>query len=266
MSQQPTTPAAKAHPKLKPPTQEELRKLCLRQGTNVDLVLERNDQRETMETRPSLVYDHRGKLLILAQVSPALGKANLGEIMEITFLTRRFAGGDEPESIRAGYVTPLQEVVQKFPLAEGLVEPALIFLAPQQLKLMNLRMHHRMVPPLEFVMRATVTVRGTARVPQKIPAIIADISLGGALLLHDPHWEPEHNSEFSLELFWDRGNLELQARVIRLSQKTVSRGEVKGSTAIRFKFEETAQRTTMFQLIGRMERWEIAQRDAWEKE
>ncbi len=266
MSHHPPKPAAQHNPKPKPPTQEELHKLCLRQGTNVDLVLERNDQRETLETRPSLVYDLRGKLLVLAQVSPALGKANIGEVMEITFLTRRFAAGQEPESIRAGYVTPLQEVVQNFPLGDDLRQPALVFLAPKHLRLMNLRMHHRMAPPLEFAMRAVLTVRGSARVPRKIPANIADISLGGALLYHSPQWEPEPGSEFYLELFWDGGNLELEGQVIRGSLKIMLQGELKIATAIRFKFGDAAQRTAMFQLIGRMERWEIAQRDAWEKE
>jgi hypothetical protein len=231
----------------------------------VDLVLERNDQRETLETRPSLVYDLRGKLLVLAQVSPALGKANVGELMEITFLTRRFVAGGEAESIRSGYVDRLQDVVQNFPLGDGLRQPALVFQAPQELKLMNLRMHHRLIPPLEFAMRAVATVRGTARVPLKIPATIADISLGGALLLHDPKWEPEHNSEFHLELFWDSGSLELRAQVIRQSLRTVSKVEVKGSTAIRFQYEDASQRLTIFQLIGRLERWEIAQRDSYEK-
>lgn len=260
-SKQQSKPAGKP----KPPTQDELRRLCLRQGTNVDLVLERNDQRETLETRPTLVYDLRGKLLVLAQVSPALGKANVGELMEITFLTRRFVAGGEPESIRSGYVDRLQEVVQNFPLGDGLRQPALIFQAPQELRLMNLRMHHRLAPPLEFAMRAVATVRGTARVPQKIPASIADISLGGALLLHNPKWEPEHHSEFDLELFWDCGSLELRAQVIRQSLRTVAKGEVKGSTAIRFQYEDASQRLTMFQLIGRLERWEIAQRDSYEK-
>lgn len=266
MSHHPPKPAVLDHARPKPPTQEELRRLCLRQGANVDLVLERNDQRETLETRPSLVYDLRGKLLVLAQVNPALGKANIGEIMEITFLTRRFVSGDEPESIRAGYITPLQEVVQNFPLGEGLLQPALIFLAPKHLKLMNLRMHHRLAPPVEFALRGVLTVRGSARAPRKIPAAIADISLGGALLLHTPHWEPEPGVDFHLELFWDGGNLELAAQVIRRSLKTMVKGELKSATAIRFNFETTGQRTTMFQLIGRMERWEIAQRDAYEQD
>lgn len=232
----------------------------LRPGTHVDLVLERDENRETVLVRDSLLHDVRGRLLLLAQVSPPLGKANVGELMELTFLARYYLEGVGPEWLRTGYFANLKEVLPNFPIRPDVLEPVLVFEAPKQLTLMTVRMHHRMVPPLDYGLMAMASLAGGP----EVKASVADLSLGGAMLVHPPKWDPPNQGDLKLRLVWEGGTLEMTAKVVRRGEMDGGRGKAKGVTAVQFQFATPAQRRVLSWLLAEMERREMAKRSDWE--
>ena len=142
--------------KLPLPIQKELFLACLRPGSHADLVLNRDDDEETVEARGSMVHDlTRDRKLILAQTSPPLGKSYLGKSLEVTFLSRfdDIPGG---RLLRVGYAAKLLDIIPDYHLSPTLVETVLVVNVPPRLDETSLRMHFRVVPPLEYGLKAFI--------------------------------------------------------------------------------------------------------------
>jgi hypothetical protein len=138
------------------PSQRDLYLACLRPGNNLDIVTKRDDDTEMVESHGSMLHDiTRDRKLILAQTSPPLGVSRVGSTLEITFLVRL---DDVPGGrlLRVGYSTPLLSVVPNYRLGGSITEPVLIVDVPPRLDETSLRMHFRVVPPLEMGLRAYI--------------------------------------------------------------------------------------------------------------
>lgn len=142
--------------KLPLPSQKELFLACLRPGSHADLVLKRDDDEETVEARGSMVHDlTRDRKLILAQTSPPLSRSYLGKLIEITFLCRfdDIPGG---RLLRVGYTARLLDIISDYHLSPTLIEPVLVVDVPPRLDETSLRMHFRVVPPLEYGLKGFI--------------------------------------------------------------------------------------------------------------
>ncbi len=138
------------------PSQKELFLACLRPGTHVDLVIRRDEDEESVEARGSMLHDiSRDRKIILAQTSPPLNRSFIGQYLEVTFLVRL---DDVPGGrlLRVGYATKLLEVIPDYQLGANLSEPVLVVDLPPRLDETSLRMHFRVVPPLELGLKAFV--------------------------------------------------------------------------------------------------------------
>ncbi len=245
------------------PGQEVLARNCLRPGNNVDLVLERNERREVALVRRSLLYEIKGRFLLLAQVNPQLGRASKGLPLEVTFLNRyRGQAGQGAVWLRAGYYTTLADVVPNYDLGNGVRESALVVPVPQQLEPVSVRMHHRMSPPLDLGLKALMAGGGAPR----DEAGVVNISLGGARLVYPRQLSLSHQEELKLVLRWADGLAVLTARVVR--QERVQGREGRSGSLIALQFMETdpGRRRLLAGLLARMEREEIARRAAWLEE
>lgn len=146
------------------PNQKDLFLTCLRPGNHVDLVTKRDDDSEIVESHGSMLQDiTRDRKLILAQTSPPLGPSRVGSNLEVTFLIRL---DDVPGGrlLRVGYSTPLVAVIQNYRLSGSVTEPVLVVDLPPRLDETSLRMHFRVVPPLEMGLKVFIGAATLRRV------------------------------------------------------------------------------------------------------
>lgn len=129
------------------PTQEEMLALSLRPGTRVDIVVKRDDRREELDVRRSILYDTtRDGFLILGQTAPPVATSMVGYKLEISFLVRLQKYG-QTRWIRTGFVAVLDSIEDKYALGDGKRDAVLLVPTPRELEEWNLRMHYRLTPP-----------------------------------------------------------------------------------------------------------------------
>jgi len=136
-----------------PPGQKDLLLNSLRPGANVDLVVNRDHVHELADVRSSLLHEVKNRRLILAQTTPPLSRAHVGREIEVTFLLHM---NDVPGGrwLRAGYTTELLEITPNYRLGPDLVETVLVVDMPRKLDQNSVRMHFRVIPPLDYGLRA----------------------------------------------------------------------------------------------------------------
>lgn len=130
-----------------------VRNRLLTAGTRVDLVIEQNEQKESIEVRSSFVHDVSGDVLVLAQTIPPLDPSYVGRTINITVTAEE---GDE--RVRYGFTATLERN-EEHRLASGKVRDSLVFTLKSEPDPSNLRLFHRVQPPRDLV---AGTVNGRA--------------------------------------------------------------------------------------------------------
>jgi hypothetical protein len=135
-------------------------------GHSVDLVLNMDLLKETIDVRKSLIYDVEGNLFILSQTTPSIKKYDIGKFVRITHLKRQ---GDQ--YVRHGFLGKLLEAIKEFRLQSNQLVQALRIKKLSGIEAYDLRMHYRLRPGVDWPFIFEIASQ---------PAKILDVSLGGA--------------------------------------------------------------------------------------
>ena len=233
------------------PSQKELRKLCLRPGRKVELVLATDLARDFIEVRSSLLEDIDAKgRLILDQTLPRLGPSYLGREIEVTFLVRR---EDVPGGawLRVGYRTPVAELRDDYPLGRGLKGDVIVVEGPKELKPYTLRLNFRLRPPPDRDLRLYL-------LPDRTRVEIEDISGGGVRFSHPRLWRFTPGKGLTLALESGETRLVLEANVVRSGE--TRRGSDRALTAVRFAGNPPETMHRLNYLLQELLRHKLAQR------
>jgi hypothetical protein len=175
----------------------------IRPGMSVDIVLDMDDLKETIDVRRSLVYEVDGNTLIMSQTTPALSRRHLGKKLIVTFLSN---GENGP--VRSGCFAKRIEFDGTYKLFSGVVVDAIALVRTTAIKrdFLNLRMHHRLNPGPKSGIEITIG---------KIPVNIIDISIGGAKFSYDNAETLEAGATVDAAVSIDDETFRLRAKVLR---------------------------------------------------
>ncbi len=233
------------------PSQKELRKLCLRPGRKVDLVLAIDLTRDLIEVRSSLLEDIDSKgRLILDQTLPRLGPSYRGREIEVTFLVRR---EDRPGGswMRVGYRAPVLELRDDYPLGRGLKADVIVVEGPKKLTPYTLRLNFRLRPPPDRDLRLYL-------LPDRTRVEIEDISGGGVRFSHPRLWRFTPGKGLGLALESGDTRLVLEGVVVRSGD--TRRGSPSALTAVRFEGNRPETMHRLNYLLQELLRHKLAQR------
>lgn len=147
-------------------------------GYSVDLVLNMDLLKETIDVRKSLIYDVEGNQYILSQTTPSIKKYDIGKYIHITHLKRQ---GDQ--YVRHGFSGKLIESIKDFQLYSSQAAQAIRINKISGIEAYDLRMFYRLRPGAAWPFKFEIAAQ---------PATLLDVSLGGASfsLNSKSHCEP----------------------------------------------------------------------------
>ena len=148
-------------------------------GSNVEIILELDELKETIDVRRAIVHDVEGDRFILSQTTPPVRLSDVGKQARVTRLTRK---GDRHH--RRGFTAMLEGIIREYPLNFSRTVPALVIRKTSGFESYNLRMHYRVRPGSGWPTHIEVDSRAVN---------LIDISIGGALFSHDIEHPFEHN-------------------------------------------------------------------------
>ncbi len=139
-------------------------------GSNVEIILDLDPLKETIDVRRAIVHDVNGDRFILSQTTPPARASHVGRDVRVTRLHRM---GDQ--LARQGFSGRLAGIIREYRLNASRIVQALDVLKISPFETYNLRMHYRVRPGSEWSARIAIDYR---------PVNLLDISLGGALFSH----------------------------------------------------------------------------------
>ncbi len=235
------------------PPQAQLKKRLIRPGQKVDLILETDLEREVIDVRPSVIQDlDRKGRVIMDQTFPRISQAKVGQMIEVTFLTKQPLGGQE-RWMRLGYRTPVLEMVEDYQLGPNLRDSVVVVDAPAELSRFTLRLHYRLVPPRERDLRLYIW-------PDRTKLNLVDISASGVKFTHPRIWHFTVGHPMTLAVVSGGQNLILEGRVVRSGEMHSGRFSGSGVTAVQFGFTSQETQRKLTGLIQEMIRHNLAKR------
>jgi hypothetical protein len=135
-------------------------------GYSVDLVLNMDLLKETVDIRKSLIYDVEGNYFILSQTTPTIKKYDIGKFIHITHLKEQ---GNQ--YVRHGFSGKLIEAIKDYHLNSNQAVPALRIKKLSGIEDYDLRMYYRLRPGADWPFIFEIAAQ---------PAQVLDVSLGGA--------------------------------------------------------------------------------------
>jgi hypothetical protein len=176
----------------------------LRPGSAVHMVFELTDSDRVMKTT---VYDIVGKKIILAQTSPPLLRAHLGEQVRISFIVKKKGIKD----MRLAFSAVVEDFIPKYEISSCQTVPAVVLYQITDLEETKRRMFYRIAPPLK---NDLAVMQGN-----KMMKVI-DISLGGAKLSCPAAHILKPDEKIQLTFIFTGKFFTIDARVVRVEQKT----------------------------------------------
>lgn len=180
----------------------------IKPGFNVDIVVDLDWGRESIDVRRATVYDIAKDQILLSQTTPPLRQSFLGKRLQITYIAR---GDRGPE--RYGVMARVKEFLKNYRLSEEVSVPALSAHMEDGYQEINLRMYYRIEP---------TSASGIYLSLWKEQLSLIDISIGGAKFSYkkitgSPPRERSLKAgeihKFRLDL--DREAFDIDAKVIR---------------------------------------------------
>ncbi|MCB2186688.1 MAG: PilZ domain-containing protein [Deltaproteobacteria bacterium] len=233
------------------PEQDELRTALLRPGRQVDLILDTDLNEDRIDVRSSILHEVTPQgFLVLGQPVRGLGPSRLGSELEVTFLFRQFGRRDE-DWLRVGYRARLLKILGNFRLADGSAENAILVSGPEKLGPSTVRLHYRLVPPLDFDVRL--------KIGKKVYSIL-DLSVGGVKIAHAAAESFSPGQRLEVEIVSRDTVLGLVGEVVRQSLEPEPGNRTRGVTALRFLSLPLALQSRLGRLINDMTRHLLAKR------
>jgi hypothetical protein len=110
-------------------------------GYSVDMVLNMDLLKETIDVRKSLIYDVEGNHFIRSQTTPTIKKYDIGKFIHVTHLKRQ---GDH--HVRHGFSEKLIEAIKDYHLHSNQSVQALRIRKLSGIEAYDLRMYYRLRP------------------------------------------------------------------------------------------------------------------------
>ena len=171
----------------------------LRANQKVDIIFENEMLNKNADSLKAVVYDCKGREIILSQTSPVLNKKSLNRKIIVTFIMNK-----EGRLLRFGFSARLADIIDNYQLASRKTVDAIIIEQQEAIKLLDLRMYFRVKPRL---------ASNIALFCQGKKVSLIDISLGGAKFISPKgdSFPPDQMIKFSL-LIGDK-TFQVDARV-----------------------------------------------------
>lgn len=235
------------------PSQKKLKERLIRPGQKVDLILETDYDKEAIDVRPSVIQDIDPKgRLVLDQTFPRISRAKIGEMVEVTFLSKQTQAGEE-RWMRLGYKTPVLDLVEDYELGPNLRDSVVLVQGPDELTKFTLRLHYRLSPPKDRDLRLYIW-------PDRTKLTLVDISASGVKFAHPRIWHFSVGHPITLAVASAGQNLILEGRVVRSGEMRSGHHSGRGVTAVQFSFTSQDTQRKLNELIQEMIRHNLAKR------
>jgi len=173
----------------------------IRPGLNVNIIVNIDHMRETVDIGNSIIHEVAGDRMIVAQTDPPVSRTHLGKELFVTFLEKSGA-----QTRRFGFPATVVEFIKDFELSSSLKVQALILKRAGEYEEYNLRMFYRLEPPGNCGI--------DIRLEGKSVSII-DISIGGAKFSHEKIYPFKINETVKLTLSVEGVPYTVEAKVLR---------------------------------------------------
>lgn len=171
-------------------------------GSKVDIVLDFDWSKETIDVRSATVYDLDDQRIIVSQTSPPIATYDIGRRVKVAYLVMEKDG-----PARYCVTARLAEIVRDYRLSGSETAEAIVLIQESGHERFNLRLFYRLEPP---------TDSGIALFLHKEKVKILDISIGGARFTHrkDQPVKPEEILKLILQV--DEESFDIEAQVVRI--------------------------------------------------
>lgn len=215
----------------------------------LDLIIEVDLARETIDVRSTIIYDFdEDDNLVVAQTSPPVLKSKVGRQIEVTFTV---FDPERGQPRRFGYQTKIIKYIPDYEIRSGVVEPALVITLPKgKVRESAVRLHVRVQPTADHEPQVRILeTEGQVN--------LVDISLGGLLMSYVGPAEFASEQHLDLELSMMRQKMPLRGKVIRAFDQDRSK-----FVYIAFQFQDlTPDQTRLIQeMVNRIMRDELQAR------
>ncbi len=144
--------------------------VLLRPGTNVNVVLNTDIDREIVDIRNSVIFDTNGTAILLSQTTPPFLKGHIGKAISVTHIVEK-----THTPIRVGFAGRVIDLIDGYTLESNEVVDAVRIVRTGSIKSFDVRMHYRVRPNSRSGIQMKVAGE---------EVVILDVSLGGARLCH----------------------------------------------------------------------------------
>lgn len=176
--------------------------MSIRPGLNINIVININHMRETIDVGSSIIHEIENDTLIVAQTDPPISRTRLGREIFVTFLER---GAGKPR--RMGFPAIVAGFIKDYELSSSLKVPALALRPAGELEEYNLRMFFRLEPPGNCGLQISIHGR---------PVNLIDISIGGARFSYEKAHALNPGDTIPLTIIIDNSAHSADGRVLRV--------------------------------------------------
>jgi c-di-GMP-binding flagellar brake protein YcgR len=170
-------------------------------GSNVEIVVDFDWSRETIDVRRSTVYDIDEDKIILSQTLPPIAKHDVGKRVKVAYIVTEKDG-----QARYAINASLKEIIKGYRLSGSETTQAVILVAEPGEERFNLRRYYRLEPPPDSGINLFRNGEEVA---------ILDISVGGAKFSHSKNRPLKPKQMVKLKLGVDDKGYDVEAEVIR---------------------------------------------------
>ncbi len=174
----------------------------IRPGLNVNIIINIDHMRETVDVGNSIIHEAAGDRMIVAQTDPPISRMHLGKELFVTFLEK---SGTYPR--RFGFPAIVLEFIKDFELASSLKVQALLLKRAGDFEEYNLRMFYRLEPPGNCGIEIRLGDKSVT---------IMDISIGGAKFSHEKIYPFKINERVKLTLSVEGVPYTVEGKVLRV--------------------------------------------------
>lgn len=174
----------------------------IRPGTNINIIINVDHMRETIDVGNSIVHEIRDDVLIAAQTDPPISRTRLGEEIFVTFLERSPSGVQ-----RLGFPAIVAGFVRDYELSSSGRVQALALRAAGDADEYNLRMFFRLEPPGSCGLR--ISIHGE-------PVNLIDVSIGGARFSYERSYSLNTGDDVMLTILMDTAAYAVNGRILRV--------------------------------------------------
>jgi hypothetical protein len=218
----------------------------LKPGFNITMVFEIGEGDEGLKT---VVYDIKGKNIVLSQTSPPMLQSHIGRRVKVSFVIKR----EGLQDVNLAFGAEIVDFKKDYELSSSETVPVILLEQRSELEEINQRKYCRIKPPRN----SNLTV-----MMEDDRISIIDISLGGARLVQTGEEKPlKPNQQIKMAFLIDGRLFNTRARLVRVEE----RGEDPRSSpvqvfAVQFDAADSEFERFLFKKIMMMERQLLGER------